>query len=92
MNSGNKSQEKEHAHSVSLENRRKMTLTGVVEVVSATDKTIITKTLDKTINIIGTELRVAKLNLEEGLLIIEGVVDCFKYLGQSKGFFKKVFK
>lgn len=92
MNETNKLQEIEHAHSITLENRKKMMLTGIVEVVSATDKTVIAKTMEKTINITGEELRVAKLNLEEGLLIIEGLVESFKYLGQSKGFFKKVFK
>ena len=81
-------------HIVTIDNRKKIMLTAIVEVVSATDKTIVAKTNQKTINIIGEGLRVSKLNLEEGLLIIDGIIDNFKYVDSvaGKGFFKKVFK
>ena len=80
-------------HVVTIDNRKKMMLTAIVEVVSATDKTIIAKTSDKTINIFGGELRVAKLSLEEGVLVVEGVIDSFKYMTSTgKGVFKRLFK
>ena len=80
-------------HTLMLDNRKKLSVTGVVEVVSATDKTIVAKTIDKTLFVVGTELRVSKLNLEETLLIVEGVVDTIKYQGQqTKGLLKRVFR
>ena len=81
-------------HVITIDNRKKMMLTGIVEVVSATEKTIVAKLTDKTIYILGADLRVSKLNLEETLLIVEGMIDSFKYaeISSSKGFFKRVFK
>ena len=80
-------------HTLMLDNRKKLSVTGVVEVVSATDKTIVAKTIDKTLFVVGTELRVSKLNLEETLLMVEGVVDTIKYQGQqTKGLLKRVFR
>ena len=80
-------------HTLMLDNRKKLSVTGVIEVVSATDKTIVAKTIDKTLFVVGTELRVSKLNLEETLLMVEGVVDTIKYQGQqTKGLLKRVFR
>ena len=94
MNENLKPIEKTFSHVVTLDNRKKMMLTGIIEVISATEKSIIARTEQKTINIVGSNLRVGKLNLEEGLLIIEGEIDSFKYVENSgsKSFFKKVFK
>jgi len=80
-------------HIVTIENNRKIMLTGIVEVVSATDKTIIAKTQNKTLNINGYNLRVSKLNPEENLLIIEGEINELKYIvkAKSKNFFKRIF-
>ena len=80
-------------HILTLEHRKKLSVSGVVEVISATEKTVVAKVLDRTLYISGQDLRVAKLVLEETLLIVEGVIDAIKYSGeQTKGFFKKVFK
>lgn len=81
-------------HVVTIDNRKKIMMTGIIEVVSATDKAIVAKNTEKTINILGCDLRVSKLNLEEGVLIVEGVIDLFKYveINSSKGVFKRIFK
>ena len=81
------------SHSLNLEGKR-MTLTAVKEVLSATDKTILAKLSDKLIVVNGKELRVHKLNLEQALLVIEGVVESFKYQERttSKGILKRIFK
>ena len=81
------------SHSLHLEGKR-LTLTAVKEVVSATDKTILAKLSDKLIVVNGRELRVHKLNLEQALLVIEGIVESFKYQEKTsgKGFIKRIFK
>ena len=89
----NKKEIKTSSHSLTLENRKKLTITAIVEVVSATDKCVVARTNENVLNVIGKELRVEKLSLEEGLLIVEGNIDSFKYLEQSgKSFFKRLFK
>lgn len=81
-------------HSITLENRKKMLLSGIVEVVSSLDKCIIAKTAENLLSVSGSGLRVEKLSLEEGTLIISGMVESFKYmpLSSSKSFFKRLFK
>ena len=81
-------------HIVTIENKKKIMLTGIIEVLSATDKTVVTKTRENTIHIIGESLRVSKLSLEEGVLIIEGLISNFKYLESiaGKGIIKRIFK
>ena len=77
-------------HSVTIDNRKKLMVTGIIEVVSSTDKTVIAKTQTHMININGLGLRIAKLNLEENVLIIEGEINEFKYVIKSKS--KNIFK
>lgn len=89
------SQEKQiFNQTLTLENRKRIMLTGVNEVVSQIDKAVVLKSAGVLATISGQELRVVKLNLEEGVLIVEGKIDGFKYAdnNQSKGFFKRIFK
>ena len=77
-------------HVVTLDNRKKLMLTGVIEVVSSTDKTVTAKTQTHTININGETLRIAKLNLEESVLVVEGEINEFKYVVKNKS--RNIFK
>ncbi len=77
-------------HSVTIDNRKKLMVTGITEVISSTDKTVITKTQTHLININGLGLRIAKLNLEENVLIVEGEINEFKYVIKNKP--KNIFK
>jgi len=81
-------------HTVTLDNRKKIMLTGVIEVVSSTDKSVITKTDSHLININGNGLRIAKLNLEDNVLIVEVEIDEFKYVikNKTKNIFKRLMK
>ncbi|MBQ7467204.1 MAG: hypothetical protein IJS74_03975 [Clostridia bacterium] len=82
------------SHSVTLEKRKRMMVTGVLEVLSATDKSVIIRIKDSLIYTTGKNLRVAKLVLEEGLLVVDGEVEGFKYQAkmQGKSFLKRLFK
>ena len=81
-------------HTIMVDNRKKIMLTGIIEVVSSTDKSVITKTETHLINVNGEGLRISKLNLEENVLILEGEINEFKYVikNKSKNIFKRLIK
>lgn len=86
------SETKNNSNTITLENRKRIMVTGITEVVSQIDKAVVAKTADSLLNISGSELRVTKLNLEEGVLVVDGKIDSFKYCEAQKSFFKRVFK
>jgi len=89
----NKKEIKQSSHSLILENRKKLIINAIAEVLSATDKCVVARTNENTLNIFGKDLRVEKLSLDEGVLVVEGLVDSFKYVETSgKSFFKRLFK
>ncbi len=80
-------------HNVTMENRSKTIITGVQEVLSATQGGVYIKLYDGQMEISGENLKVEKLSPEEKLLIISGLVNSIKYNTlSSKNFFKKLFK
>lgn len=85
---------KQMQHMVTIDNRKRIMLTGIFEVVSSQDKTVICKTSGKIVYISGKELRVSKLTLEDGTLIVDGEIDGLSYKDSSSGksFLKRVFK
>lgn len=89
----NEKQEIQTTHMVTIDCRKRIMLTGIIEVVSSLDKTVICKIANRLIYIFGSSLRVSKLSLEEGTLIVDGEIDGLKYTENSgKSFFKKIFK
>ena len=81
-------------HIVTIDNRKKIVLTDIVEVISSTDKTVNAKTQNNLLNINGEGLRIEKLNLDERLLVVEGIIHEFKYVikNKTKSFFKRLIK
>ena len=81
-------------HVVTIENRKKIMLTGIIEVISSTDKTVIAKTQTHLIYINGEILRIGKLNLEDNVLIVDGEINDLRYVvkNKSKNFFKRLIK
>jgi len=89
----NEKQEVQTSHMVTIDCRKRIMLTGIIEVVSSLDKTVICKIANRLVYILGQNLRVSKLSLEEGLLIVDGEIDGLKYAESSgKSFFKRIFK
>ena len=82
------------SHMVTIDSRKRIMLTGILEVVSSQDKSVICKIVNSVVVVSGNELRVSKLNLEEGLLIVDGVIDGLKYQEKTTGksIFKRMFK
>lgn len=91
LNENNKS-------SLSLENRKKLSLSGVLEVLSFDDEEISLNSNLGALNIKGKNLKLNKLDVQNGDVIISGYVNsivyCNKEAKKKKSYkiFKKVFK
>ena len=80
-------------HTFMLDNQTKAQISGVLEVISATEKGVLCKLSACMLQIMGENLRVEKLLPEEKLLTIVGNVYEVKYSSNAKtGFFKKLFR
>ena len=79
-----------------LENREKLCVTGVIDVESFNDQSIIAITDLGALIIHGADLHINKLNLESNELIVEGDIFSLEYNDgetvKSKSFFGKMFK
>jgi sporulation protein YabP len=90
--------EKTFKHSVVIENREKVIMTGIVDVDSFDEDAIAAQTESGAIILRGVDLHVTKLNLEAGELNVAGQIFSLTYedsskLGQGKSsFFGKIFK
>lgn len=84
------------AHSITLEGRNRMTLTGVSDVPSFCEQTIVAETSDGSLTVIGEELHISRLHLGEGIVQIEGRVSAMEYAdrpsAKGKGVFGRLLK
>ena len=86
------------SHSVLMENREKVTITGVVDVDSFDEATVVLVTDMGYITLHGQDLHINKLNLEEGQLIVEGEIIALQYSdhdglgGKGSGFLSRLFR
>ena len=80
-------------HNVTVESRARITITGVLEVLSFSDKEIVLKLKDnKRIVVVGSNLKIVCFDNKNGNFTAQGLVDEFKYKGVQEGVLKKVFK
>ena len=82
-------------HSVILENRKSLTATGVSNVDSFDEQTVIAYTGLGQLVIRGKELHISKLNLESGELRLEGEISALAYTDSHAGkggFLSKMFR
>jgi sporulation protein YabP len=86
------------SHSILMENRQKVSITGVQDVDSFDESTVILVTDLGYITLHGVDLHISKLNLEEGQLIVEGEVIALQYSdddygrGKGSGLFSRLFR
>ena len=66
-------------HTIKLENRKTMAITGVLDVDGFDEHTIVLATSYGIMTIHGNELHINKLNIDEGSLNIEGEVSAIQY-------------
>ena len=83
--------------SVIIENRRKLAVTGVLDVISFDDETVVTETELGVLLVRGQGFHINKLNVDIGEITVEGDIDNVSYedsfsKSKGEGFFAKLFK
>lgn len=82
-------------HNVIMEGRHRVSVSGVEDVESFDEAEVIMLTTQGTLFVRGAELRIEKLSLDSGDVVLEGSVDRIEYEDDIKpggGFFGKLFK
>lgn len=72
-------------HTMTLDARRSLALTGVMEVIAFDEKQLVLKTGAGEMTVSGDQLHVKTLLLEDGKMIVEGRVDALIYAQKSPG-------
>lgn len=88
-------EEKKIPHDLSLKDRKVLKLTGVSDVGSFDDQTVVVMTDLGELHVQGKNLHVSKLNLSNGEVDIDGLIVALVYSGDSrakKGLLSKIFK
>jgi len=83
------------AHSVVMDNRERISVTGVNDVESFNDSEVVLSTEQGILIITGSMLHISRLNLDDGQLIVGGMIDTVEYDGSEQkraGIFSKVFR
>jgi len=94
----NKTAGRETLHNLIMENRRKLSVSGVEDVESFDEESIILYTEAGLLTIKGNELHINKLSVESGEVAIEGEIDSVVYSdadsskGSGIGLLGKLFK
>ncbi len=83
-------------HNISLKERSSLTVTGVSEIISFDEVSVILDINDSQLNIEGTGLKIASFSADAGDVIIEGMIDTIMYVGKTaasyrKGIIKRIF-
>ena len=71
-------------HKLTLDQRNKLTMTGVTEVVSFDENTVILNTSLGTLVLQGNALQLKQLSLEGGQVAVDGNIDAMHYEQQRK--------
>lgn len=66
-------------HNAFMENRRKLTLTGVKDIDSFNEQGVIVLTDEGVLIVKGSDMHVGKLNIESGDVSVEGLIDSLTY-------------
>ena len=87
------------AHRVIVEERGRMEVRGVTDVISFDDQAVLLKTLCGEMCVEGASLHINVLSLEQGLVTMDGQVDSIAYYdsqvsdkAQKRGFMSKLFR
>ena len=81
-------------HTVMLDNRQKLVLTGAEDVNGFNEETVSVQTSNGLLIIKGEKLHIDKLNLETGDVTIDGKINAMQYLhsGNTRSRLSKLFK
>lgn len=82
-------------HTLILENRKSLTATGVSDVDSFDEQTIVAYTEMGELTVKGRNLHISRLNVDTGELTLDGEITSMYYTDSQpagKGFFSRLFK
>jgi len=87
----------EPSHNVIIEGRKKLSVSGVDDVESFDENEIIMGTAQGVLVLSGKDLRIERLSLDSGEVIVEGIVDALEYEDDADspaggGFLSRLFK
>jgi sporulation protein YabP len=83
------------AHRLSLDERERLTVSGVEDVESFDESAIVMYTVKGTLVVRGSGLHIDKLSLDGGELSVEGTIDALMYEAQRRengGIFSRLFR
>lgn len=87
------------SHTVTITEKERITITAVQDVDSFNENEIIFLTALGMITVLGDDLHIARLDLSEGVLVIDGMIQTLDYsdheelrAGGKPGLFGKLFK
>ncbi len=83
-------------HNIIMESRAKISLTGVEDIESFDENCVVIFTSKGSLAVRGSELRLEKLSLDSGEVVIEGTIDSLEYEDDAHhsegGFFSRLFR
>jgi sporulation protein YabP len=89
-------EKRKRPHSIVMENRRKASLTGVHDVASFHEQEVVLTTDEGEITIVGEQLHISQLSLDDGHLIVEGLIGGLEYAdivpAKKSGFFRRALR
>ena len=77
------------AHSLTLNERKRLCISGVEDVEAFDEESVILSTTGGALTVRGSGLKISKLSLDGGELLVEGRIDGMDYAGEherSRGF------
>lgn len=79
-------------HSLNLKNRKKLTMTGVTEVVSFDETAVVLQTSLGLLIVQGQQLSLKNLSLEGGQVAVEGTISTLSYEEPRQGGWRRLFR
>lgn len=82
-------------HNIIMEDRKKMSVSGVTDIESFDEQTIVASTQMGELTVRGWNLHITRLNLEQTELMIDGEISSVAYTDvrpKAQGFFSKVLR
>jgi len=79
-------------HTITLEARSKAILTGVENVLGASEEIVNLITSEGTLSLFGKGLKIQKFNIDDGSLSLVGTIDCIKYAAVKAPLLKRLFR
>lgn len=77
-----------------LVNRKNLTITGIKKVIAVSEISLSLLLEGSSLNVVGEGMEVRKIDVESGILEVEGKINSLKYLApkEKTNLFKKIFK